>query len=249
MATTNLVSAGNVNFNNAIEAARLQLEAVEALGHYKIAIAQAELIGAYARGEHAKAAAREVVIKELKRALTQLQSQKSAIRKQIQKWSRLAERIALVQDGDNITRIGLTQMWQAYAIYQRMATLEINDEIEDVPISENERQRQFYEVIKSTGAVDLEEDVPDDVDNLAALIAWLQDQKNVMPKRGRKPFQLVRDAFLTLAGKRAATEIESLQKLMDDIQQGTLDAWQPVMLAPFLENSAISKLVEVKPDR
>jgi len=249
MATTDLVSAGNVNFDNAMDAARLQLEAIEALGHYKIAIAQAELVNAYARGEQAKAAAREIIVKELKRALAQLQSQKSAIRRQIQKWATLAQRIALVQDGENLTRTGLNQMWQAFVIYQRMATREINREIEDVGISANERQRQFYEVITSTGSHVLDQDVPDDVENLAALIAWLQDQKNVIPKRGRKPFQLVRDAFLELAGRLAATEIERLQKLMDEIQQGTLDAWQPVMLAPFLENSAISKLVEVKPDR
>lgn len=245
--TTDAVEAGKANFSNAVEAARLQLEAVEALGHYKLAVAQAELVNAYARSEHAKAGARETVVRQLSRALAQLQSQRAVIQRQIRTWAKLAQRLALVQDGENISPAGISQMWQALAIYQRLATRDVHHEIERLEVTPSERKRSLYVVIKSSGNEPLADDLPDDIDNGAALIAWLQRQKRVMPKRGRRPFQIVRDAFLALAGKRATEEIAGLQKLMLDIERGTLSAWQPIMLAPFLDNAAITKLIDIKP--
>jgi hypothetical protein len=245
--SSSIVEGANINFTNALDAAELQLEAIKALGHYKLAIAQAELVRAHALNEANKAAARQVVVKQLNQALAQLKTQKAQIGKQIRSWARLGQRMSLIQEGDAISRVGLTQMWQAYRVYQRMATSEVNHAIEAATIGPEERKRQLYAVIKTSGPEALSADVPDDVENLAALIGWLERKKNVIPKRGRRTFQLVRDAFLQLAADTARTEITSLRGLMESIEKGTLAAWRPIMLAPFLDNSAITKLLDVKP--
>lgn len=242
------MAKAELNFLDPTETATLQLEAIKAIGEFKLSIARAELTRALANREQAKVDGIRVAIRQLERAMRDFVSEQAQYRRQIKKWESMALQLSLVQDAEAITRNGLTRMWQAYTFFNRLTTSDVNNEIDETAVSAADRKKANYVAFVAGRREPLSEDVPAERDNLSLLIGWLKNEsRNVIPRLGTKPFRMLRDALLKIAARRARDEIENLRCLMEGIEKRTLSAWQPIMLAPFLESAAIDKILNVKP--
>lgn len=236
------------NFLDPVEAAKAQAEAIKAIGQFKLATAQAELTRAIADGERVKAGARRLVVKQLERAMTLLAAQNAQLKARIAHWETMGKQLSFVQDAEAITQNGIMRMWQGYTTFRRLATSEANQDIDSTEINTDDRKKSNYTLIAGNGRQPLSDDVPNDITNLAKLITWLKlKTSHAIPNSGTRPFTLVRNAFLQMAGARAQTEIASLQAMMKEIQDRTFQAWRPIVLAPFLDNPAIKAIVNAKP--
>jgi hypothetical protein len=221
--------------------AQLQVKFVEALGQYKVDVARAELTDAVAAGEWEVARMKAQVVKELEASLRRLNRQRTTTARRVARLDRQVRNLAKIRGGEDVTATQLTLLWAAYRVFERSVPAETLEKILNTPLHDESRQGCSY--------VDPHlpqrpcPNPPDSVDNVHALIAWLQ-QHRFLPRRGTAAYRQVM-AALTTFGDYAASEVAALEQSLRDIEQGTYSTWQPVMIAGLPDTVDAKKIVRL----
>ncbi len=220
---------------------QLQQQFVESLGKYKFETAKAELAMAVAAQEWAIARMKADVAQELESSLKQLHRFRRQSQRQIERLERHAQAAAKIRSGEDLPPSQLNLMWGAYTVFERMAPVAALQQIVDTALPEDARAGSQYANLvhpeEHCGAV------PPDVGNVHALLSWLRHHR-YLPRRGTRAYRLVTTAFAQVATS-AATEIQQLENALREMQKGTYDVWQPVVVAALPDSVDAKKIVRL----
>lgn len=92
----------------------MEIQFVEALGQYKLNIAQAELNEANAANEFEGESLRAVVVHELVAAMAHFRLVRYNLELQAAQWGKNGDWMSCIQNGENTTEVGITLMWRGY---------------------------------------------------------------------------------------------------------------------------------------
>ncbi|MCU0959792.1 MAG: hypothetical protein MUF48_06775 [Pirellulaceae bacterium] len=221
--------------------AQVQVRFIEALGQYKLHVAQAELVQAAAAGEWAVARIKAELVQELQTSLRRLNRARHTTARRVERLERHARALARIRSGEDLDPADLPLVWGAYTVFERAVPAATLERLMAMPLAASSRPgANFADVRRPTRSCPA---VPDTVDNVHALLAWLK-RRGLVPRRGSAAYRQALQAIGTLADF-AAAEVTSLTSALRGIEQGTYDAWQPVVLAALPDSIDARKIIKL----
>ncbi len=221
--------------------AKVQVQFIDALGEYKLRTAQADLAHAVASGEWAVARIKADLVGELETSLRRLNRSRYRTAQRIQRLERLARELARLRSGEDLDPAHLPRVWAAYTVFERAVPAATLERLVTVPLDAASRPGENFADLRRPGRTCPA--VPDSVDNVHALLAWLKHE-GLVPRRGSAAYRQVLAAIGLLAGF-AAAEVTALQAALQEMQQGTYSAWQPVVLVGLPDSVDARKIIKL----
>jgi hypothetical protein len=221
--------------------AELQVKFIAALGQYKAEVAKAELVAAVTAGEWAVARMKASVVRELEASMKRLTRLRATTVRRVGRLERHARDVAKIRSGEDLSPSQLSLMWGAYTVFERLAPAPILDKIIGTPLHADSRLGGSYaDPRRPRGACP---DPPDTIDNVHALIGWLK-RRAYVPRRGTYAYRQVLDALSAIAGV-AQGEIQTLATALREMEQGTYNTWQPVVIAALPDSADARKIIRL----
>lgn len=221
--------------------AQVQVKFLEALAHYKLAAAQADLAHAVAAGEWAVARMKADLVRELETSLRRLNRLRHTTARRAARLERQSRDLARIRSGEDLDPTQLARMWGAYTILERAVPAATLDQVLAMPLDAASRPgTNFVDVRRPERACPA---VPDSVDNVHALLAWMK-RRQLVPRRGSAAYRQTLRALGALAAF-ATQETTSLETALREMQQGTYNAWQPVVLAGLPDSVDARKILKL----
>lgn len=221
--------------------AKVQVHFIDALGQYKLRAAQADLTHAVAAGEWAVARIKADLVRELETSLRRLNRARRTTARGGERWERHALALARLRSGEDLDPAQLPRAWAAYAVFERAVPAATLEQLITMPLDESSRPGTNFADVRRPGQACPA--VPDTVNNVHALLAWLKHH-GLVPRRGSAAYRQVLLA-LGLLDDFAAQEIRSLEAALREMEQGTYNAWQPVVLAALPDSVAARNIVKL----
>lgn len=221
--------------------AELQVKFIEALAQYKAEAAKAELIAAVAAGEWAVARMKARVVQELEASMKRLTRLRATTARRVERLERHARDVAKIRSGESLTPGQLSLMWGAYTVFERLVPVSVLEKITGTPLHANSRLGSSYADPRRPGGTC--PDPPQHVDNVHALIGWLK-RRAYVPRRGTDAYRQVIGAVAAIA-EVAQSQIQTLEAALRQMEQGTYDTWQPVVLAALPDSVDAKKIVRL----
>ncbi len=221
--------------------ADLQVKFVTALAQYKTETAKAELVAAVAAGEWTVARAKARVVQELEASLKRLTRQRAATARSAARYARQARDLAKIRDGEELTPSQLALAWAAYRVFERAAPAATLEQIIDTPLHAAARLGSSYvDPRRPRGTCP---DPPETVDNVYALIGWLK-RRGYVPRRGSPAYRQVIGAIAAVA-ESARSQVQVLEKSLREMEQGTYDTWQPLVIVGLPDSVDARKIIKL----
>lgn len=221
--------------------AELQLKFIEKLGQHKMDVAKSELVDAVAAGEWAVARMKASVARELQATLKRVTRLRGQTSRWVDRLSRHARAIAMIRSGEDLTSQQLVAVWAAYRVFERMAPAATLETLIKTPLHPDVRAGASYVDVARPGQPC--HDLPESVDNVHALIGWLKRHRYV-PRRGTRAYSQLIQAMSVVADA-APAEIEKLRTALANLEQGTYNTWQPVVIAALPDSVDAKKIVRL----
>ncbi len=223
------------------EVVALQLQYIEALGKYKSEAAKAELTLAVAAQEWAVAHMKATVARELESSLRQMHRQRRQTQQQIERLKRHAAAAARICSGEDLSSGQLALTWGAYTVFERMTSPAVLHELIETPLPDSARLGAEY--ANPRALAERCPDAPASLLNVHALLSWLK-QQHFVPRRGTSAYRLVTGAFGKIATS-ATVQIIALKQALQELEKGTYDLWQPVVIAALPDSVEARKIVRL----
>ena len=220
-------------------AAELRLEFVERLGQFKLDSARSDLVRAVAAGQWALARMKARVAVELEAALQRLRRVRHQTNNHIRRLERHAKSAAKIRNAEEIPPNELTRMWAAFTVFERLAPVAVIQQLVDAQLVAESRSGENF-VLPTRPNVRCP-DLPDSVQNVHALIGWLKKNRFV-PRRGTRAYHQLIAAFSDVASV-AGTHIKELKSALQDLEQGTFNIWQPLVIAGLPDTLDVKKII------
>jgi hypothetical protein len=220
-------------------AAEMRLEFIERLGQFKLDSARSDLVHAVAAGQWALARMKARVAMELEAALQRLRRVRTQTNNHIRRLDRHAKSAAKIRNAEEIPPNELTRMWAAFTVLERLAPAAVIAQLVDTQLVAQSRGGENFVLPARPDARC--PDLPDSVQNVHALIGWLKKNRFV-PRRGTKAYQQIITAFSDVASV-ARTHIEQLKSALNDLEQGTFNTWQPLVIAGLPDTLDVKKII------
>jgi hypothetical protein len=221
--------------------AELQVKFIEALGQYKAEVAKADMMAAVTAGEWAVARMKARVVQELEASLKRLTRLRATTARRVERLERHTRDLGKIRSGEDLPGSQLPLMWGAYTVFERSAPAPVLEKIIDTPLHASARLGSSYADPRRPRSTC--PDPPETVDNVHALIGWLK-RRGYVPRRGSQAYRQVIEA-ITAIGDSARGEIETLEKALREIEQGTYDTWQPVVIAALPDSVDAKKIIKL----
>jgi hypothetical protein len=221
--------------------AQVQVKFIEALAQYKLHAAQADLTHAVAAGEWVVARMKAELVRELETSLRRLNRLRHTTARRVARLERHARDLARIRSGEDLDPSQLARVWGAYSVFERAVPAATLEQIMAMPLDASSRPgTNFADVRRPERSCPA---VPDTVDNAHALLAWMK-RRGLVPRRGSAAYRQVLQAIGELAAF-ATQEISSLETSLREMQQGTYNAWQPVVLAALPDSVDARKIIKL----
>lgn len=221
--------------------AKLQVQFVDALGQYKLRAAQADLAHAVAAGEWNVARIKAELVRELETSLRRLNRARHTTAQRTARLERQARDLARLRSGEDLDPAGLTRAWAAYTVFERAVPAATLQQLIATPVDASSRSGEnFADPRRPEQPCPA---VPDSVENVHALLAWMK-QHRLVPRRGSTAYRQVLEA-LGLLADFPAQQVASLEQALREMQQGTYSAWQPVVLAALPDSIDARKIIKL----
>jgi hypothetical protein len=221
--------------------AELQVKFIEALAQYKAETAKAELVAAVAAGEWAVARMKASVVQELEASMKRLTRRRGTPARRVERLERQARDVAKIRSGESLSPSQSSRMWGAYTVFERLAPASVLEQVIGTPLHANSRLGSSYADPRRPGSAC--PDPPPHVDNVHALIGWLK-RRAFVPRRGTDAYRQVIGAVAAIA-EVAQGQIQALETALRQMEQGTYDTWQPVVLAALPDSVDAKKIVRL----
>ncbi len=221
--------------------AELQLKFIQTLGQYKAEVAKSELVLAVAAEEWALARMKATVALELESSLKRLHRFQSQTRRHVEKLDRHARAAAKIRSGEDLPASQVSLMWGAYTVFERMAPDTVIQDLTSETLHETARRGVSF--ADPRHGEQPCPDPPDTIENVHALLGWLK-RRRFVPRRGTHAYQQVVAAFAKIASV-ADAQIQSLQAALLEMQQGTYETWQPVVIAALPDSVDAKKIIRL----
>lgn len=224
--------------------AELQVDFLEALGEYKLRVAKSGLVRAVTAQHWALARMKATVAMELEASLARLRRQRRKIRRRIDRLGRHGRAAAKIRSGEDLSASQLALMWGGYTVFERMVPASVLQELTDTSLHAKAHDGQSYVDPMNPDQACL--DPPSHVNNVLALIGWLK-QHRFVPRRGTEAYRQVVGAFATIASV-ATTQIESLRRNLQALEEGMYKNWKPLLIAALPDNVDVEKIISIDSD-
>jgi hypothetical protein len=219
--------------------AALQIDFLEALGEHKLQAAKAELARAVAAQHWAVARMKATVANELESSLKRLTRQRNQVNRFIQRLGRHAKSAAKIRSGEDLRPSQLALMWAGYTVFERLTPVSVLDELSLTALHPTVRDGCSYADPRQPEVTC--PSVPQEIDNVLALIGWLKHEQ-LVPRRGTHAYRQVIGAFSRIAGC-AATEIEKTRAALQGLEQNTYENWKPLIIAALPDSVDVKKII------
>ncbi len=220
-------------------AAEMRLEFIERLGQFKLDSARSDLVHAAAAGQWALARMKARVALELDASLGRLRRMRTQTANRIRRLERHARTAAKIRNAEEIPPNERARMWAAITILERLAPAVVIQKLIATKLSPSARRGEHF--VDPGRPQQRVQDVPVTVDNVHGLIAWLKNNR-LVPRRGSEPYGLLMAACSDVSAI-AQTQIEQMRSALKELEQGTFNIWQPLVIAGLPETVDIKKIV------
>jgi hypothetical protein len=220
-------------------AAELRLEFIEKLGVFKLDAARSDLVRAVAAGQWALARMKARVALELEAALRRLRRMRTKTHRRIKRLDGHARSAAKIRNAEDIPPGELTRMWAAFTVLERLAPAAA---IEQLGATQVQTESRSAENFARPGAPDVDgPSLPTSINNVHGMIGWLK-RNRLVPRRGMPAYRQIVAAFSEVAAV-ARTDVDRMRAALAELEQGTFDRWNPLVIAGLPDTLDVKKIV------
>jgi hypothetical protein len=245
-ATTETTSTNDLEiaFGLWTDAMEMESKYVLALGEYKKNEALSILRQAVAAGQLGKARRAEIVARELEAAMRGVRRHRRNVASRIRIIETKASDVSLIRLGERLSPDLLGRMWSGFNYFQKLCPQEVLSKLANTPIVKDARDGSNFG--RSGGSLLACESLPGEVESVLSLLAWLQ-ARHYLPRCGSPAYAQVTNAFSQVA-TGADSHIKSLEASLAEVEQGTVNAWKPMMLAMLTDDDVSKAIVKASLD-